>query len=297
MNNVTHATDTNRSFIWEIYNYYSELGEPAYRIRMSRLLYHCDLYLIRKVSDTRWIGLVKRVSLRRRIKIVLDSVDIQVIEKAIGRKLADKEYFADGQEVDLTCHHYEGLTLYGVLSANIGRGMAYRADVVSIIPYGSLYTPVTYAPVQAVISEPLPDARKRLAGEMLELTHITYAPMGRVVRWLAVAEFEGEKVHFPIFAEHANLFPLAGHARLPYATKDMPRIEIIIEWNEPHHDLRIAGVVSSGGTIHKLGDAPERKRTDWRSVNLKIGSGLKRDAQGNVVFTNETNETNEQKAS
>lgn len=164
----------------------------------------------------------------------------------------------------------------------------------AIIPYGSLFTPVTYAPVQAVISEPLPDARKRLAGEMLELTHITYAPMGRVVRWLAVAEFEGEKVHFPIFAEHASLFPLAGHARLPYTTKDMPRIEIIIEWNEPHHDLRIAGVVSSNGTIHKLGDAPERKRTDWRNVNLKIGSGLKRDAQGNVIFTNEPNE---QKAS
>lgn len=132
MNNVTHATDSKRTFVWEIYNYYSELGEPAYRIKMSRLLWGCELYMVRKVSDTRWIGLVKRVSLRRRIKIVLDSVDIQVIERALGRKLADKEYFADGQEVDLTCHHYEGLTLHGVLSANIGRGMAYRADVVSI---------------------------------------------------------------------------------------------------------------------------------------------------------------------
>lgn len=152
----------------------------------------------------------------------------------------------------------------------------------AIVPYGTLFTPVTYAPVQPVISEPLPDARKALAGETVELTHITYAPMGRVTRWLAVAEFEGNKVHFPIFAEHAALFPLAGHARLPYLSKDMPRIEVVLEWNTHHNDLRIEGVFASNGTIRKLGDTPQR--TDWRTMNFKIGEGLKRDANGNVII-------------
>lgn len=280
MNNVTYANQSKRQTVWEIYNYYSNLGEPAYRIKMSRLLYGCDLYFVRKVSDTRWIGIVKRVSLRRRIKIVMDAIDIQVIEKAIGRKLEDKEYFGNGQEVDLTCHHYEGLTLYGVLSANIGKGMAYRSEFVSIVPY---VPPVTLAPVQPVISAD--DAyRQRLHNEMVTLVSVEYAPMGAgLPRWKAIATFEGKEVRFPIFSEHAIKFVHAGHGALPKfptLTTFTTELNVVLNWNEPHHDLRIEAVLDKQGKPHKVGEgipalpvATDEQLAGRTEFQKKIGAG------------------------
>jgi hypothetical protein len=129
MSNVKHATDSTRRYMDSI-SIRSNLGESAEQIAMSRLLWQCDLYRVWQVSDTRWLGLVRRISLTRRIKIVLDATDIRILETAIGRKLGKREVFAS--PIDLTVRRYEGLTLYGIDSANIGNGVVRRDVFVAI---------------------------------------------------------------------------------------------------------------------------------------------------------------------
>lgn len=130
---------------------------------------------------------------------------------------------------------------------------------VAIILYGSLYAPVTLK-VQKT-SEPVTadDAyRQRLHNEMVTLQSVTYSPMGAgLPRWKAIAIFDNKEVRFPIFSEHAIKFIHAGHGALPkypIVTHFNTDLNVVLEWNEPHHDLRIAAVIDKDGKPHKVGE-------------------------------------------
>lgn len=124
----------------------------------------------------------------------------------------------------------------------------------AIVPYGTLFTPVTYAPVQPVISEPSPDARKALAGETMRLKHVTYARRGNLDRWLAVCVFDGQEVHFPMYPEHAK--HIQKHTDRILKTQGMTHFHVelyvVVDWNTHHNDLRLSGVQGDDGMLHPL---------------------------------------------
>lgn len=171
----------------------------------------------------------------------------------------------------------------------------------AIIPYGALYTPVSYAPVPKSPADFTPserprtqenqkvqknlapvvsaddEYRQRLHNETVELVSVAYKPMGRLVKWDAIGMFDGKQVHFKIFPEHARLFVQAGQAPLPRTGhKDIPNIDVVLEWQEHRSDLRMTGVFSSSGVLHHL-DTPlpvaaptEDTRTD---IQKRLGMG------------------------